>query len=148
MEIRVTYPSEPGKLTRVLKTFRRSGGQLYAHLVYRFYDSSSGFFVCEHPAEAALALEREGLAVETRKVLTVRTANRPGICECLVQTLEAESIEIAYSYAASTSEELFLVLLTNDNPKAEDVLRSFLLRPDPFYAEQLRRSDRDGEPAG
>ena len=130
MELRVTYKSEPGRLAAILRTLRQAGGRLYAHLVYRLQDESVGLFVCEQPDQAALALKEAGWTIETETVVTVRTHNSWGALSHLVQTLEAEAIDIGYSYASAGLDELYVVFLTDDNPKAEDVLRSFLLLDD------------------
>jgi hypothetical protein len=127
MEVRVTYPEEPGKLAHILKVVRESGGGLRAHLVYRLYQQAAAFFVCEQPSEAALALQEDGVDVETETVVTVRTSDRPGLLSHLVQTLEAEKIDIGYSYATVAGDRLLLVFRTGDNPKAEDLLRTYLL---------------------
>lgn len=130
LELRVTYPATTGRLASVLKVLRESGGRLRAHLVYRLYEQAAAFFVCERPSEAALALEQEGFEVETETVLTVCTCDRQGLLSHLVQTLEVEKIDVGYSYATAAGEVVLLVFRTSDNPKAEDVLRSYLLSPD------------------
>jgi hypothetical protein len=130
-EVRVTCPGERGVLARILKVLRTAGGGLRAHLVYRFYEQSTAFFLCDNPEEGALALERAGVRVEMETVVTVAAANRPGLFSHLVQTIEAEQIDIAYSYATASGDRLLVVLRTSNNPRAEDVLRNYLLRPDP-----------------
>jgi hypothetical protein len=127
MEVRVTYPAEPGKLARVLKVLRESGGRLHAHLVYRLYEKAAAFFICERPSEAALALQEDGVDVETETVVTIRTRDRPGLLGHLVQTLEAEGIDVGYSFATAGGDGVLLVFRTGDNPRTEDVLRSYLL---------------------
>ena len=127
LEIRATYPSQPGRLAHILKVLRESGGPLRAHLVYRLYEQSAAFFLCERPSEAALALQQEGVEVETETVVTVRTGNRPGLLSHLIQTLEAERIDVGYSYATAEGDEAMFVFRTGNNPQAEDVLRSYLL---------------------
>ena len=127
LELRVSYPGEPGELASIIKLVRMSGGQLQAHLTYRLYDKASAFFLCERPAEAAMALRNEGAEVETETVVTVRTHDRPSLLSHLVETLEAEKVDISYSYATVTGDMLLLVIRTADNPKAEDVLRTYLL---------------------
>ena len=53
-EVRVTYPTEPGRLAGILKVLRRRGGRLRAHLVYRLYDTSVGFSG-RHPGSGQIA---------------------------------------------------------------------------------------------
>ena len=127
LELRVSYPGEPGELASIIKLVRTSGGQLQAHLTYRLYDKAAAFFLCECPAEAAMALRNEGVEVETETVVTVCTHDRPGLLSYLVDTLEAEKVDISYSYATVAGDIALLVFRTNDNPKAEDVLRTYLL---------------------
>ena len=129
MELRVAFRDEPGKLSRILQTLKEAGGALRGHLIYRLEDETIGLFVCEKPADAALALEEQGIVPETETVVLVRTENRPGVLRNLVWALEAEGIEIGYSYATSTAPELQVVFRTDDNAKAEDVLRGYLILP-------------------
>ena len=127
LELRVTCARESGALSHVLKVVRDSGGQIRAHFIYGLYEKAAAFFVCARPSEAALALQEDGIDVETETVVTVRTCDRPGLLSYLVQTLEAERIDISYSYASAQAGPVMLVIRTNDNPKAEDVLRNYLI---------------------
>ena len=55
------------------------------------------------------------------------SSDRPGLFSHLVQTLEAEQLDVGYSYATVEGDRVLYVFRTGDNPKAEDVLRSYLL---------------------
>ena len=105
--------------------------------MYRLDDDRVGLFVCETPAEAALALEEAGMKPETETVVLARAENRPGALSHLVRALEAERIEISYSYATSSAEEVYVVFRTGDNSKAEDVLRNYLILPYPDAPGEL-----------
>ena len=115
----------------MLGVLRRSAGALRAHLVYRIHEGWIAHFLCEKPAEGASALEREGMKVETQTVVTVRTRNRPGTFSHLIETLAAEEVQVLRSYSTAMEDELLVVFRTAENPKAEDVLRNFLVLPDP-----------------
>lgn len=130
MEIRVAYPDQPGTLAFILKTIREAGGALKAHLVFRRDAQPVGLFVCEKPTEAAVALKSLGFEVTTETVVTVETESGAGAVSHLVRTLEVEGIALGYSYSTSAGETLCVVLRTDDNPKAEDVLRNYLLCAD------------------
>ena len=127
LELRVTYRDEPGRLAEILRILREAGGTLAAHMVYRIDETSVGLFVCANPTEAALALQKEGVTMETESVVLVETENRPGALSHLIATLESEKIGIAYSYATAKGEDLLVVFCTDNNPKSEDVLRNYLL---------------------
>lgn len=137
IEVRVSCPGEPGSLARILSTLRKSGGDVYAHLVYRADEGSVGRFLCESPAEGALTLREAGFRAETETVVTVRLPERRHTLSHLVTTLESEGIQIGYSYATSTAEGHLIVFRTNENPKAEDILKGFLLRAVPYPAGPL-----------
>jgi hypothetical protein len=143
LALRVVCPARVPGFSRILKVLRKSAGPVRAHLVDRLHDPAQAFFLCERPEEGARALERDGQEVETETVITVRTPNRPGTFSHLVETLEAEEIEVLYSYSTAMEDELLIVLRTGDNPKAEDALRSFLVLPDPSIPQgHTVKSDR------
>ena len=133
MELRVSYEGGAGDLSRLLTTLRESGGAIRGHLVFRQSESSGmvALVVCEKPTEGALALRADGFAVDTETVVVVHTERRPGALSHLVRTLEAEGLGIAYSYATTGSDnagsESVVIFRTDDNPRAEDVLRNYLL---------------------
>jgi hypothetical protein len=141
IEVRVTYPDEPGKLAGILGALRRSGGDVHAHLVYQTDGGAIGRFLCENPAGGALALREAGLRAETGTVVTVRLPQRRHTLSHLVTTLESEGIRIGYSYATATADGLLVVFRTSDNTKAEDVLRTFLLRAVPYAKGVLEAPD-------
>ena len=130
MQLRVTCPDQPGRMAAVLDLLRQEGGALRAHLVLHMGTDIQGHFVCERPAEAAAALQAAGIAVETETIVLVRTENRWGAVSHLVRSLEEEGIRIAFTCATAWAPELCVVLRTDDNPKAEDVLRNYLVLPD------------------
>ena len=125
--VRVSYARAPGKLSHVLRVVRNTGGSVRAHLMYRFYEQESVFVLCDHASEAALELVQEGLEAETQTVVTICTQDRPGLLRALILTLEAESIVVGFSYASTSADSVLFVFRTNDNPKAEDVLRNYLI---------------------
>jgi glycosyltransferase involved in cell wall biosynthesis len=127
LQVRATFPLEPGRLTQVLKVLEESGGGVRAHLVYRLYEQAVAFFLCPRPSEAALALNHESVAVDTETVVTVATRDHPELLRHLVHTLESERIDVSYTYASRQGEQVLLVFRTGDNPRAEDVLRNYLL---------------------
>jgi len=147
IEIRVSCPDEPGRLAEILSTLRRSSGDVYAHLVYQSEDGTIGRFLCENPTEGALALRNKGLRAETETVVTVRLPERRHTLSHLVTTLESEGIRIGYSYATSTADGLLVVFRTTDNPKAEDVLKAFLLRAVPCTKGPLEAPGVRDQPA-
>src|SRR6266542_1083403 len=97
--LRVGYPDVPGKLAEILRILRRSGGDVYGHLVHPVdRESCAGLFLCEYPAEGVLALRGEGIAADTETVVTVRPPERRDTLSHLVTTLAAEGILIRYSH--------------------------------------------------
>ena len=142
MELRVTYADEPGRLTEVLKTLRQAGEALQAHLVYRIEGRAVGLFVCKKPTEAALALQEQGVKTETETVVTVEIENRPEALSHLVTAIESEGVGIGYSYATPSGDRLCVVFRTDDNPRAEDALRNYLVLEDSGVPSvPSRRSD-------
>ena len=150
MAIRVRFPSDARELTRILKLQREHGGALRGHLVYRVYETCVGIFLCDRPAEFAFALEGQGLEVDTETVVVARAADRPETLGFLVQTLEAEGVGVAYSFATTTSDDALILLRTTDNPKAEGLLRAFLFREDrsAAYPEPPAEAEAEAPNAG
>ena len=130
LEIRVVFEDDTETRAAILEILRKAGGDLKAHILYRFADRAVGLFVAERPAEAALALKDAGFPVETETVVTLAAEHRRGLFAHLARTLAAEGITIGYSYSAAVDGRSLVVLRTDNNPKAEDVLRNFLVLPE------------------
>ena len=128
LQLRVTVDGAIGTLTAMLRTLRESGGFLKAHLVYRSpeTDGMAALLLCDEPKQAAAALREEGFDLEMETVVTVRTENGRGALSHLVRCLEVEGIQLGYTYAAPNSDGLLVVFQTDDDPKAEGVLSSYL----------------------
>lgn len=135
MELRVVFAEGTERLSDVLDLLRRADIHLKGHFSYRLAGEVVALLLCDTPTEAALALREAGLAVETETVVTVLVDDRPGALGHILRTLLAEGIAVGYGYSTVTSEKLFIVLRTDNNPLAEDVLRKFLiLHEDPEIA--------------
>ena len=122
MQVRVVMSGGQGALARALRRIDALGIQ--SHLSYPLHDKRIVLFLSESFEEVADALRHEGVQVETETVLTVCAPERPGMLGHLLDTLEAEGIEVGYCYSGSIRGELLVVLRTGDNPRAEDVLRN------------------------
>ena len=129
--LRVTLPAEAGAFAEALRIVSGSGCSLQGHLAYRLGETTLGLFLCDRPEDGALALQGAGFPVETETVVTLRGADRPELLRHVIHTIEAEDMQVGYSYSTVCGGELLLVLRTSDNPKAEDVLRSLFLLHDP-----------------
>lgn len=126
IQLRVRVSGSQVAEGEVLRRAQEAGGTLRAQLVCPLQEETVFSFVCERPEEAALVLKRENLQVTTETVVTAQTRNRPGALSHLVRTLEVEGIGIGHSYASWNSGHPFVVFRTDNNPKAEDVLRNYL----------------------
>ena len=126
MGIRISFPVEPGRFARILKTVSKHGGDIQAHLYETNGDQGLAFILCEEPAAAALALTRDGSLVETETVVTITLPPRPRTLRHLVETLEAHGSLIGQTFATTARGAVLLVFRTNDNPRAEDLLRGYL----------------------
>lgn len=129
-QLRVTLANRTDALPSLLKVLREHGGDLRAHLIYEIQGQAIALFVCEKPREAKLALQGAGLKPETETVVLVRTENRRGALSHLLRTLETAAIKVGYSYAASVMDDLCVVLRTNDDQRAEEALRRYLILVD------------------
>jgi hypothetical protein len=136
LQVRITCAYDPKRQARVLELLRKRGGSLKAHLLYKLGEQLVGLFLCEKPAEAALALKTSGLDVDTETAVTITTEDRAGAFAFLLQTLAAEGIAVGYSYSTAADGKLRAVLRTDDNPKAEDILRKLLVLRDEGDADQ------------
>jgi hypothetical protein len=128
LELRVAASGSSEDLSRILRMASGAGEGIRAHLLYRLGDSYALLILCTKPENAALALKREGFAVETETAVVVRTDGDGSAVVHLLATLEAAGVSISYSYATFAGEDgLLLVVRTADNSLAEDVLRRYLL---------------------
>ena len=62
--------------------------------------------------------------------MVVNTDNRQGALSHLVRVLAEGGVRIGYTYATTAPDDACVVLSTDDNPRAEDLLRTYLILPD------------------
>jgi len=124
--LRLRCTRSPEGLAAVFTTIRRAGGDLRLHVIRMDAEGYHVSCVCEHAAEAALALQEQELDAGLETAVWVETEDRPGALGHLVRSVEAAGVRVRASLGASTGQELRAVLQTDDNPRAEDVLRVYL----------------------
>ena len=127
--LRVTYPSERGSLSEILRALHKAGGRLYGHFVeHRPEEPSVGVFVYDRPDEVIGPMREAGLEVEARSVLVVRTEDDDETFRRILSALEGAGISVGLSYAILTPDGLVVVVATDDDERAEVVLRDSLSR--------------------
>lgn len=129
MGIRVVASSGALDLERLLSVARDAGGPLRGQLVRTSRGRTIVAIACTAPFGAASALARAGFDVALEAVVVAQTEDRAGGLSHLVHSLEVEGVRIECSFSASSPEGLCGVFRTDDNARAESILRHFLRLP-------------------
>jgi len=131
LEFRVVLESESSALSRILSVLRKAGMELKGHISYRLSGRGILLLIVSEPAGAAVELKKVGAEVETETVVVLEGAHRRGMLSRLLSTLEAEGIQVGYSWSACTEGRFVAVFRTDDNLRAEDVLKNYLIASEP-----------------
>lgn len=123
-QLAVFLANRPGALARVCDALANAGINIYALATSDTVDHTVVRMVVSEPTKALMLLGEAGvLALET-DVLTIETANQPGILAKIAERLAAAEINIEYTYLAAgrEAEKGLIILRPSDVEKAQDAL--------------------------
>ena len=124
MQLAVFLANRPGALARVCDALANAGINIYALATSDTVDHTVVRMVVSDPTKALMLLGEAGvLALET-DVLTIETANQPGILAKIAERLAEAEVNIEYTYLAGSREEEkgLIILRPSDVEKARRAL--------------------------
>src|SRR5437660_9674388 len=124
-QLAVFLAKRPGSLARVSETLANAGINIYALATSDTVDHTVVRMVVSNPTQALMLLGEAGvLALET-DVLTIETANEPGVLAKIAERLAEAEVNIEYAYLAGDrgSGKGLIVLRPSDVEKAQTALR-------------------------
>ena len=123
-QLAVFLANRPGALARVCEALANAGINIYALATSDTADHTVVRMVVSDPTKALMLLGDAGvLALET-DVLTIETANQPGILAKIAERLADAKVNIEYTYLAAgrEGEKGLIILRPSDVEKARRVL--------------------------
>ena len=119
-QLAVFLANRPGALARVCKELAKAGINIYALATSDTVDHTVVRMVVSDPTRALMLLGEAGvLALET-DVLTIETANEPGVLAKIAERLAEADVNIEYTYLAAGREadKSLIILRPSDVEKA------------------------------
>lgn len=123
-QLAVFLANRPGALARVCEALAKAGINIQALATSDTVDHTVVRMVVSDPTKALMLLGEAGvLALET-DVLTIETANQPGILANIAERLAEAEVNIEYTYLAggSEAEKGLIILRPSDVEKAHRAL--------------------------
>jgi hypothetical protein len=125
-QLAVFLANRPGALARVCEALGHAGVNIHALATSDTVDHSVVRMVVSDPTKALMLLGEAGvLALET-EVLTIQTANQPGVLGKIAERLAEAEVNIEYTYLAGTlgAEKGLVILRPSNVEKAKRVLEN------------------------
>lgn len=111
-QLAVFLANRPGALARVCDALATAGINIYALATSDTVDHTVVRMVVSDPTKALMLLGEAGVLALESDVLTIETANQPGILAKIAERLADAKINIEYTYLAAAREmEKGLIIL-------------------------------------
>jgi hypothetical protein len=123
-QLAVFLANRPGALARVCEELAKAGINIYALATSDTVDHTVVRMVVNDPTKALMLLGEAGvLALET-DVLTIETANEPGVLAKIAERLAEAHVNIEYTYLAASraADKGLIILRPSDVEKANRAL--------------------------
>jgi hypothetical protein len=124
-QLAVFLANRPGALARVCGALANAGINIYAMATSDTVDHSVVRMVVSDPTKALMLLGEAGVLALEADVLTIETANQPGILAKIAKRLADAKVNIEYTYLAAgrEAEEGLIILRPSDVEKARRALQ-------------------------
>jgi hypothetical protein len=115
-QLAVFLANRPGALARVCDALATAGINIYALATSDTVDHTVVRMVVSDPMKALMLLGEAGVLALESDVLTIETANQPGILAKIAERLSEAKVNIEYTYLAAGREvERGLIILRPSN---------------------------------
>jgi hypothetical protein len=112
-QLSVFLQNERGRLARMCRVLGDAGFNMHALVVADTSEYGVVRVICDRPHTARGVLERDGFAVSVTRVIAVAVPDRPGALADVLESLEAQGVNVEYLYC----------FLRPDTASAVDILR-------------------------
>jgi hypothetical protein len=123
-QLAVFLANRPGALARVCDALAKAGINIYALATSDTVDHTVVRMVVSDPTKTLMLLGEAGVLALEMDVLTIETANQPGILAKIAERLAEAGVNIEYTYLAAgrQAERGLIILRPSDVKKARRVL--------------------------
>jgi len=123
-QLSVFLKNQPGVLAELLRGLAAQGINVRAMSVSDTVDHAVVRLVVDDPHKALHLLGDRGVLVVETEVLAVELADEPGALAEVAAKLAEHQVNIEYAYGSAGHDSAVIVLRTNDNDGALEVLGS------------------------
>src|SRR5262245_12585997 len=125
-QLAVFLANRPGALARVCDALADAGINIYALATSDTVDHTVVRMVVNDPTKALMLLGEAGVLALEADVLTIETANQPGILAKIAERLAEAEVNIEYTYLAAgrEAEKGMIILRPSDVEKARRELEN------------------------
>lgn len=123
-QLAVFLANRPGGLARVCDELAKAGINIYALATSDTVDHTVVRMVVSDPTRALMLLGEAGVLTLETDVLTIETANEPGVLAKIAERLAEAEVNIEYTYlaAAHKADKGLIILRPSDVEKANRAL--------------------------
>src|SRR5262245_32754830 len=123
-QLAVFLANRPGALARVCDALANAGINIYALATSDTVDHTVVRIMVSDPTRALMLLGEVGVLALEADVLTIETANQPGVLAKIAERLANAEINIEYTYLAAgrEAEKGIIILRPSDVEKARSAL--------------------------
>ena len=125
-ELWCTIPNKVGVVAGITQAVEKTGSNIIATASWpSASDPQKGYFkilTTDNPKTVEV-MKKLGYEVKENEVLLLELPNKPGVFYPVSQRIANAGINIDYHYATATGPNSLVVLATNNNTKAMDVIR-------------------------
>jgi hypothetical protein len=129
-QISIFLANQPGMLNKACEILAKEKIDIRALTVADTIDFGLLRLITDKPDKAVAALNKGGLSAIEHEVLAVEVDDSPGGLAKITGALLKEKINIEYAYAfvSRSADKAYVVLRTDDLPRAQKVLEKTLVR--------------------
>ena len=127
-QLSIFIENRSGTLIKVLDALKQAGIQIIASTIADTAEYGIYRLICSEPMRACEELKKAGVAVALSEVFALELDNEPGRAADAVKMFSEADISITYMYSFLLRGKGILILRTDNNEHAQEVIRQNGLR--------------------
>ncbi len=137
-QVSVFLENKSGRLAELTRALGDAGINMHALMVADTSEFGVARVICDAPGRAKALLDEAGFGVSIAKVLAVEVPDRPGGLADLLETLDAQGLNVEYAYCfVNPSGDAAVDVFRVDDQRAAEVLSTAgfrVLTPGELYS--------------